>query len=465
MLMRTLWTPQALLPTGWARDVLLSIDAQGRFVSVQADQPQAALPPTVERLLGPVLPGLVNVHTHAFQRAMAGLSDGYSGQSSDTFWSWREVMYRFLATLDPDDVEAIATWLYIELVRCGFTTVVEFHYLHHDREGRPYSDRCELSLRLLRAAERAGIAITLLPVLYAHSGFGGTAPTPAQRRFVYDSDAYLRLVTELHRHTSSTQQAALVRLGVAPHSLRAVTPSELAQVISAISAIDATAPIHIHAAEQPAEVEACRATLGAPPVAWLLEHAPLDSRFCLVHATHMTAEESDRLAASGAVVGICPTTEANLGDGLFSAPRYLRAGGRIAIGTDSNVGVDPFSELRLIEYGQRLAQGRRGVLSQDGESVAMTLLRRVLMGGAQAAGQDTSQLAPGSRADLVVLDEEHPDLGGRVGAAIVDALVFSPLAAPVRDVYVGGRQVVQAGRHAALAEAKRAYQKTLSRLL
>jgi len=465
MVMRTLWTPQALLPTGWARDVLLSIDAQGRFSAVQVAQPEASLAADVERLAGPVLPGLVNVHTHAFQRAMAGLSDGYSAERSDNFWTWREIMYRFLAALDPDDVEAIATWLYIELVRCGFTSVVEFHYLHHDASGQPYRDRCELSLRILRAAERAGIAITLLPVLYAHSGFGGAAPTPAQRRFIYDSDGYLRLLDDLHSRCQPGRFATPVRLGVAPHSLRAVTPAELAQVIAGISRLDPAAPIHIHAAEQPAEVQACRQTLGAPPVAWLLDHAPLDSRFCLIHATHMTPDECDRLAASGAVVGICPTTEANLGDGLFAAPRYLEAGGRIAIGTDSNVGVDPFAELRLIEYGQRLSQGRRSVLSLAGESVAGTLVRRVLAGGAQAAAQPTSLLAPGARADLLVLDGDSPDLQGRKGDALLDALVFSPVASPIRDVYVAGRHVVQAGQHAAAAAAKRGYLQTLSRLL
>ena len=465
MAMQMLWTPLALLPTGWARDVLLSIDAQGRFASVAVGTPETGLASPVQRLLGPVMPGLVNVHTHAFQRGMAGLSDAYSAERQDTFWTWREVMYRFLAVLDPDDVEAIATWLYIELLRAGFTTVVEFHYLHHDRDGQPYADRCELSLRMLRAAEKAGIAITLLPVLYAHSGFGGAPPTPGQRRFVHDCDSYLRMVADLHARCRAQTAAVPVRLGVAPHSLRAVTPAELTQVLAHIGQLDSTAPIHIHAAEQPAEVQACQATLGAPPVAWLLDHTPMDERFCLIHATHMTPQECDRLAATPAVVGICPTTEANLGDGVFAAPRFLAAGGRIAIGTDSNVGLSPFSELRWIEYGQRLTQGRRSVLSLAGQSVAGTLVRRALAGGAQAAAQPTSQIAVGSRADLLVLDTENPDLYGRRDDALLDALLFAPSASAICDVYVAGRRVVQAGQHAAALDAKRAYQKTLSRVM
>ena len=465
MVTRTLWAPQALLPTGWARDVLLSIDEAGRFSSVLCDQGEAGLSPQIERAQGPLLPGLVNAHTHAFQRAMAGLSDAYSADCRDTFWTWRDVMYRFLATLNPDDIEAIATWLYIELMRCGFTTVVEFHYLHHDPKGQPYRDRCELSLRMLRAAERAGIAITLLPVFYAHSGFGGAAPTEGQRRFVHDGDSYLRLFSDLQARCQQQTFAVPVRLGVAPHSLRAVTPDELARVLAFIDRSDPTAPVHIHAAEQPAEVQACQATLGAPPVAWLLDNTPLDARFCLIHATHMTPTECERLAASGAVAGLCPTTEANLGDGLFSAPRYLAAQGRIAIGTDSNVGVDPFAELRLLEYGQRLTQGRRGVLSRSDASVASSLLRSVLSGGAQAAAQPTSQLAVGGRADMLVLDGENPDLCGRQGDALLDALVFAPLRGPIREVYVAGRRVIKDGQHAEHARALRDYRAVVSRLL
>ncbi|HNN90858.1 MAG TPA: formimidoylglutamate deiminase [Pseudomonadota bacterium] len=470
MVMRKLWAPQVRLESGWAQDVLIECDGRGQIAALRPDCPETTLAPTVERLRGPVLPGLVNVHSHAFQRAMAGFGDaaakGRAGPPGDNFWTWREVMYRFLATLGPADVEAIATWLYIELLRCGFTTVVEFHYLHHDPSGRPYADRLELSTCLLRAAERAGIALTLLPVFYAHSGFGGAPPTEGQRRFVHDVDGFLRLYDDLAAHLAGRPSAVPLRLGIAPHSLRAVTPDELSTILAHVQRVDPRAPVHIHAAEQPAEVSACQASLGAPPVAWLLDHVGLDARFCLIHATHMTADECQRLARSGAVAGVCPTTEANLGDGLFSAPSFLAAGGRLAIGTDSHVGVDPFAELRLLEYGQRLTSGRRGVLSLDARSVAATLFDHVARAGAQAADQPTSRITVGARADLLVLDADHPDLAGRHGDALLDALVFAPSPAPclIRDVYVASCPVVTAHQHPAAAPAAQAYKQALTRL-
>lgn len=482
MMTRKLWAEQALLDTGWAQDVYLECDAAGHICTLSPGRAAATLAGEVERLRGPLLPGLVNAHSHAFQRAMAGFSDAGRSPASpaeasadgDTFWTWREVMYRFLSTLGPAEVEAIATWLYIELLRCGFTTVVEFHYLHHDPSGRPYADRGELSHCLLRAAKRAGIAITLLPVFYAHSGFGGAPPTPAQRRFVHDVDGFLRLYDELATHMRKADSAVPMRLGIAPHSLRAVTPAELSAILAHVRRADAHAPVHIHAAEQPAEVSACRQSLGAPPVAWLLDHTDCDARFCLIHATHMTDDECQRLARSGAVAGVCPTTEANLGDGLFAAAPFLAHGGRLAIGTDSQVGVDPFAELRLLEYGQRLSRGRRGVLAQAPRSVAATLFERVCQGGAQAADQPTSRIALGARADFVVLDTEQPDLcgpsggqpGERRGDALLDALVFgpSPAASLIRDVWVAGRPVITAGQHPAVESARRAYRTTLARL-
>lgn len=467
--MAKLWAEQALLPTGWAHDVYLECDAEGRFSRVSPDCPVATLAPDVQRLHGPLLPGFVNVHTHAFQRAMAGFSDAENAAAGDSggdnFWTWREVMYRFLATLGPVEVEAIATWLYIELLRCGFTSVVEFHYVHHAPDGRPYADRCELSLCLLRAAERAGIAITLLPVFYAHSGFGGAPPTAGQRRFISDVAGFLRLYDELAAHCRRPWGVP-VRLGIAPHSLRAVTPDELAAILAHVHRADARAPVHIHAAEQPAEVSACRATLGAPPVAWLLDHADLDARFCLIHATHMTDDECQRLARSGAVAGVCPTTEANLGDGVFAAVPFLTAGGQLAIGTDSNVGIDPFAELRLLEYSQRLTRGRRGVLSLAPRSVAATLCDRALAGGAQAADQPTSRIAVGARADFLVLDGQRPDLASRRGDALLDALVFcpSPASTLIHDVWVAGRPVITARQHPAQSSAELAYKQTLVRL-
>lgn len=465
----TLFAEQALLPGGWQRDVRLAIGANGHFVAVtpggRSDQAQ--------RLAGPVLPGMTNLHSHAFQRAMAGLAEragADAGTQSDNFWTWREVMYRFLAALEPDDVEAIATWLYLELLRAGYTTVVEFHYLHHAPDGQRYADAAELSLRILRAARRAGIAVTLLPVLYAHSGFGGAAPTAGQRRFVHSIDSYSRLVEDLAARLPAWP---LARLGVAPHSLRAVTPEELTQVVALAERLGPATPIHLHIAEQLGEVAACQSALGTTPVAWLLDHAPVDRRFCLVHATHTTPHETERLAQSGAVVGLCPTTEANLGDGLFDAPRYLQRGGRFGIGSDSNVCVDPFEELRVLEYGQRLTLRRRNVLAGGpGLSVGAGLTAAALAGGAQAAGHPTGEIAVGARADLIVLDPADPSLAGRGGEGLLDAAIFGPGRGLVRDVLVGGRLVVRDRQHVSsdgpvgVAEsALAAYRATLKRLL
>lgn len=467
---QTLFARQALLPDGWQRDVRLVIGEGGRFTEVTPE----SSPEKAQQLRGPVLPGLTNLHSHAFQAAMAGLaeragqSSGDLGEQADNFWTWREVMYRFLARLEPDDVEAIATWLYLELLRAGYTTVVEFHYLHHAPDGSGYADAAELSLRILRAAGRAGIALTLLPVLYAHSGFGGTAPTQAQRRFVHSVGSYSRLVEDL---ASRLPAWPLARLGVAPHSLRAVTPDELSQVIGLAERLGPATPIHLHIAEQQGEVKACLGHFGTTPVAWLLDHAPVDSRFCLVHATHMTPHETERLAASGAVAGLCPTTEANLGDGLFDAPRYLQSKGRIGIGSDSNVCVDPFEELRMLEYGQRLTLRRRNVLADGpGRSVGAGLYAAALAGGAQAAGQPTGRIAVGARADLVVLDGEDASLLGRSGDGLLDAAVFGPGRSLVRDVLVGGRLVVEDRQHVfgdgSVAEsAAAAYRAALQRLI
>jgi formimidoylglutamate deiminase len=457
---QTLFATQALLPDGWAENVRLVITADGRFGDVQpGGSADGAL-----RLAGPALPGMVNLHSHAFQRAMAGLTEQTTSGGEDNFWTWREVMYRFLAKLDPDAVEHIATWLYIELLRAGYTSVVEFHYLHHAPDGSRYSDRAELSVRMLRAAARAGIAITLLPVHYAHGGFGGSAPTAGQRRFIHDGDSYARLLEDLAARLPAWP---LARLGVAPHSLRAVTPDELHADLALAGRLGKDTPIHLHAAEQEAEVAASQAALGLPPIAWLLRNVAVDQRFCLIHATQMTADESAGLACSGAVVGLCPSSEANLGDGLFIGQPYLQAGGRFGIGSDSNVGIDPFDELRLLEYGQRLQKKRRNILCPGDSaqpSIGGGLFRAALLGGAQAAGQPTSRLAAFARADLVVLDGDAPTLYGKTGDALLDGAIFGPERQLVRDVMVGGRFVVKDRQHAAAEPSLHAYRQTLRQL-
>lgn len=454
----TFFAEQALLPDGWQRDVRLTVGEDGCFAAVtpRSDSDGAI------RLAGPALPGLCNLHSHAFQRAMAALAER-SSAGDDNFWTWREVMYRFLAALDPDDVEAVAAWLYIELLLAGYTSVVEFHYLHHAPDGSRYADGAELSLRILAASQTAGIGLTLLPVLYSYGGFGGAAPSPGQRRFLHSFDTYAMLVEDLAARLRAWPHC---RLGVAPHSLRAVTPEQLQKIIGLAECLGPNAPIHLHIAEQQAEVAACQAALGAPPVAWLLDNVPVDRRFCLVHATHMTASECERLGRSGAVAGLCPSTEANLGDGLFDAPRYLAAGGRFGVGSDSNVGIDPFEELRLLEYGQRLALRRRNVLaSGPGRAVGGELFAGACIGGAQAAGQPTSRIAVGCRADLIVLDGEDPSLCGREGDALLDAAIFGPRRGLVRDVVVAGRFVVRDRVHPAAGPARAAYAATLRRVL
>ncbi|MBX6324188.1 MAG: formimidoylglutamate deiminase, partial [Rhodospirillaceae bacterium] len=385
----------------------------------------------------------------------------------DSFWTWREVMYAFVGRFDPDQVEAIAAQLYVEMLKAGYTAVGEFHYLHKRPDGGFYDDPAEMSSRIVRAAGDAGIGLTLLPVLYARGGFGGQPPGAAQHRFVLDVAQCVRLIERLRALCGQDPQ---IRVGVAPHSLRAVTPEELSGVVAGLRGLDAAAPIHIHVAEQVKEVEDCLAWSGRRPVEWLLDHAPVDGHWCLVHATHMTPEETRRLAASGAVAGLCPTTEANLGDGIFPAQDYMRTGGAFGIGSDSHVSVSPVEELRWLEYGQRLIARRRNVLlpearGNEAGSVGAALYRRALAGGAQALGRPVGRLVPGARADLVVLDPDCPTLIGKAEDALLDAFVFAGNANPVRDVMVGSAWVVRERRHRAEEAVFTRYCSALQRLL
>ena len=453
--MTVLFAESALLPEGWARDVRLTIDdATGDLTAVET----GADPAGAERLDGPVLPGMPNLHSHAFQRAMAGLAEA-AERDPGSFWSWRRIMYRFAAALTPDDLATIAPQLQIEMLKAGYTAVAEFHYLHNAPDGRPYADPAELSRALLAAAGRSGIGMTLLPVLYQDSGFGGLAPGEGQRRFVLPTDRFLSLAADLTRATAGDGQ---FRVGVAPHSLRAVSPGALADLLAGI---DPAVPVHIHIAEQVGEVEESVAWSGQRPVEWLLAHHALDRRWCLVHATHLTGRETDDLAASGAVVGLCPTTEANLGDGLFPLEAFQAAGGVWGIGSDSHISISPVEELRWLEYGRRLVTLRRNVAAQPGQSTGAALWSRALGGGAVACGRRIGALTVGSRADLLVLDGEHPLTYGRSGDRLVDALVFAGNANLVRHVMVGGRWRVRDGRHDAEIETATAYRRVLDRLL
>ena len=455
--MKTLFAETALTPAGWARDLRITVSPAGDIVACEPN----ASPDGAERLAGTALPGMPNLHSHAFQRAMAGLTERSSG-AADSFWTWRETMYGFLAKLTPEDVEAIAAQLYVEMLKAGYTAVGEFHYLHHDPEGRPYADRSAMAERIVAAARAVGIGLTLLPTLYEAGGFGGAPPGAAQRRFINAPDALLGMIEGLGRRYASD---ANVRLGLALHSLRAVRPNSVGEAVAALRRADAAAPIHIHIAEQVKEVDDCLAWSGRRPVEWLLASGLVDKHWCLVHATHMTEAESRALAASGAVAGLCPTTEANLGDGFFPWSDFIAANGAWGIGSDSHISVDAAEELRWLEYGQRLLARRRNLASagQPG-STGAALWRAALAGGSAALGRTIGAIAPGRRADIVVLDDAAPALYGRAQDTIVDAFVFAGGKAAVRDVMVGGRRAVRDGRHIDEERILAAYKATIDRL-
>jgi formimidoylglutamate deiminase len=452
MTTRRLWLETALLPAGWTNGVAL--DIEGGWI--RAVCPGAAMEDR-EQVAGITMPGMPNLHSHTFQRAMAGLTET-RGPGNDSFWTWRQAMYRFLGRLTPEDVLAIAAFAMMEMLEAGFTAVAEFHYLHHDPAGLPYADPAELGAQVAAAAAETGIGLTLLPVLYSQGGFGGQPPTQGQARFLNGLDAYARLLDASARAIVPLEDAVL---GIAPHSLRAVSPEGL----RALLAMHRTGPVHIHVAEQVREVEECLAWSGQRPVDWLLSHAPVDARWCLIHATHMDGVEVATMAASGAVAGLCPITEANLGDGLFEAPGFLAAAGRIGVGSDSNVEITASGELRLLEYSQRLARrGRNLLATAPGASTGRSLYEAALAGGAQAAGRRIGRIAVDCRADLVVLDRAHPTLAGRQGDAWLDAYVFSAGAVAVDSVLVGGHHVVSKGRHHGHDTLTRRYKATLERL-
>ena len=380
---------------------------------------------------GWALPGIANLHSHAFQRAMAGMAERQT-DPNDSFWTWRETMYAMAARFDPDLLHAVASQLYLEMLEAGYTTVCEFHYLHHAPDGRPYPQADAMSQALLRAARDTGIRITLLPVLYMSGGFDGRPLSERQQRFGHGVDAYLRLLETLRASEGDT-----VRVGCALHSLRAVPPAAMRDVLAALPN---EARIHIHIAEQMAEVEECMALRGARPVQWLLDNANVDARWTLVHATHLDDAEVQGIARSGATVAICTTTEANLGDGLFPLRDYLDAGGRWGVGSDSHSSVSPVEELRWLEYGQRLRAQKRNIAS----SMRVPSVGTTLLEGALASAVDSTGFAA---EDRIVLDADAPILAGAVAVDVVDRWLFSGNANAVRDVEVAGVRVVEDGRH------------------
>lgn len=441
-----------LTAEGWRQDVTLHL-ANGRITRIE-DGVQG-------NAYACIIPGMPNVHSHAFQRAMAGLTERRSAASSDSFWTWREWMYTFLDRITPEHNLAIARWLYIELLKAGYTRIGEFHYLHQQADGQPYANRAEMAESILQASAETGLGLTLLPVHYATSDFGGKPPVPGQRRFLHSTRDYLKLLEQL----SPLHGRDGVVLGIAPHSLRAVTPEMLRDVLAALPGLGLQdAPKHIHAAEQVKEVEASLAWFGKCPVQWLLENLPIDRNWCFIHSTHLTEAETDALAASGAVAGLCPTTEGNLGDGIFPAVRYLEKGGRFAIGTDSHIMVNAAEELRLLEYVQRLTHKSRALLLAEGKSNGRFLWERAVAGGRQALGVASPGLAEGAAADFVTLDLSSPLFEGKSGDALLDTALFGHVALPVQDVYVAGRRVVEAGTHPLEASASAAFRAALREL-
>jgi formimidoylglutamate deiminase len=437
--MHTIFAAAALLPDGWTGNVRVRIGSDGRITLVERD----VLPSDGDFRAETLLPAPANLHSHTFQRAMAGLAERRGPGDRDSFWTWRETMYRFLDILSPDEIEAIAGYAFMEMLEAGFAAVAEFHYLHHQPGGAPYAEIGELSARVAAAASETGIGLTLLPVYYAQGGVDGRSLKGGQLRFGNDLDRFTKLVSRASEGVKTLPEDA--RLGIAPHSLRAVGPSDLVR----LTGLMPDAPFHMHIAEQEAEVEETLAVHGRRPMTFLLDNFDVDRRWCLIHCTHMTPEETARLAGTGSVAGLCPVTEANLGDGIFDGARYVAAGGRLGVGSDSNIRISVHEELRQFEYSQRLRDRARIVLAAPGQSCGRNLYDLAMAGGAQALGRDSGAIAAGKWADLLALDPGRLD-AAPAGDGLLDMWIFTGGREAVSDVWSAGRHVAReriAGRY------------------
>ncbi|MGY6533646.1 formimidoylglutamate deiminase [Glycocaulis sp.] len=444
---------RALLPEGWADAVTVTLDG-GRIAAVSTGAPA----PAHATRVGVLLPAPANIHSHAFQRAMAGLTERRGPDPSDSFWTWRRLMYRFLEALSPEDVRSIAAFVQMEMLEAGYGASVEFHYLHHAPGGMPYANIAEMSVAIAEAAAQSGIGLTLLPVLYQQGGCDGRPLQGGQTRFGNSDEQFARLVEGAEAALARLPEDC--RLGVAAHSLRAVTP----QALDFASQLRPDAPFHMHLAEQMAEVEEVEAHLGARPTRWLLDHADVDARWCLIHCTQMERDETLALTRSGAVAGLCPITESSLGDGIFDGVAYLGAGGKFAIGSDSNIRISLSEELRTLEYSQRLRDGSRAALATPDRSTGRVLHEGAASGGAQAAGRQAGAIAPGLIADLAALDDHAISLTGREGDALLDSWIFAGDDRVVSDVWSGGRHLVKDGRHIAREAIEAAWRAAAGRL-
>jgi len=435
---KKIYVNKILLADGWASDKTLTI-VKGVITEIRAGFIDNA-----ERITGTIIPGMVNCHSHAFQRAFAGFSEqGSEGQ--DSFWTWRNVMYKFLAKLTTENVEIIASQLYIEMLKVGYTRVAEFHYLHHEVDGSNHTVLSAMAEGVFKAAKTSGIGLTMLPVLYRFSGFGAQQPYDGQKRFINSTEQFNQLVSACFK---LSEQYSNTNVGIAPHSLRAVDKKSLTQAVNHVRSLNDKAPIHIHIAEQQKEVDDCLAHFSQRPVQWLLDNMTLDAQWCLIHATHINEQERKGIIATKASVGICPTTEANLGDGIFPTTDFLNENGTFAIGSDSHISVNPIEELRWLEYAQRLSQQQRAILAtKEQASVGANLWQKSASGGAQCTNSNTGELGIGKQADLLVLDEQHTRLFANSDQHILDSLIFASQQNPVRDVMVNGRWIILAGKH------------------
>jgi formimidoylglutamate deiminase len=443
--MAVIWAEKALTAEGWHVDARVEIDDSGHILNVTPDtKPEG-------HLTGILLPAPGNLHSHAFQRAMAGLGEGRGPHPTDSFWTWRALMYRFLDHLTPEDIEAITAFVQMEMLEAGYAACGEFHYIHNQPGGAPYEDPAEMTGRIISAATTTGIGLTLLPVLYQHGGCDGRPLGAGQLRFGNTLESF----AALHEAAASqiSRLPADARIGVAPHSLRSVSREGLALAVS----LSTDAPLHMHIAEQTGEVDEVSSAWGKGPVEWLLDNHSVDQRWCLIHCTQMTPVETADLAATGAVAGLCPVTEASLGDGIFNGFEYLSAGGRIGIGSDSNIRISLSEELRALEYSQRLRLRKRAVLARPGASTGRVLMDAAASGGAQALGRNSGVIEAGRLADLIALDSLAIDLAGKQGDAILDSFIFAGDDRMVRDVWSAGRHLVREGRHSKREEITSRY--------
>ncbi|MBS1103198.1 formimidoylglutamate deiminase [Gluconobacter sp. Dm-62] len=454
--MTELFAKQALLPDGWRRNVRITVAKDGTFSSII---PDSAFSADMQRY-DVVIPTQISLHSHAFQRAMGGLAERKQNPD-DTFWTWRTRMYQLAHRISPEQMQDVAAFLYMQMLKAGYSQVAEFHYLHNAVDGRPYASPAEMSSRLAAAATDAGIGITLLPTLYARGGFDGSPLNEAQKRFSSTSETIADILSDLQAEWHGSQ---LVRTGIGLHSLRAV---DIQSVSPLLQAAGPGAPIHIHIAEQQREVDTCLSITGQRPVDHLMSHASIDARWCLVHATHLSDDEVTAIARSTAVAGLCPITEANLGDGIFPFEAYVAQGGRFGIGSDSNVLLSPWEELRLLEYGLRLQRQKRCIALPPGQkgSIGAWLYHQCLAGGAQACGVSLDGLRPGARADLCVIDEQALSLPDLQEDDILDSAIFATSHPPVRHVMCAGQWRITDGHHADEVRLTQAFHATLRTLM